>query len=69
MPKDNQGLQRKVCHIYTKGTFRSTDPLDHNAKFILAFKVQQSLTDDKKETIYNIGVTFFDVQTLVIYIG
>ena len=55
-------VARKVSEIVTKGTFtdrRDVDFSDYEPKYILTYRKYQN----------TIGVTFFDVTTLKIFIG
>ena len=45
--------------MVTKGTFKDSNSLGYEPKFVLSVKKYAN----------EIGVTFFDVQTLKIYIG
>ena len=54
----NQTLKRAICEMVTKGTFKPRDQT-YEAKYVLAIKKHGG----------EIGVTFFDVTTLDVFIG
>mmetsp|Transcript_43144 Transcript_43144/g.41486 ORF Transcript_43144/g.41486 Transcript_43144/m.41486 type:complete len:198 (-) Transcript_43144:1044-1637(-) len=63
----NQGdkcVRREISQMVTKGTFKDPNATGYDSKFVLSYK-KQVATEGK----VLIGVTFFDVQTLKIYIG
>jgi DNA mismatch repair ATPase MutS len=53
-------VNREVCNVVSKGTFKHTDEVAYyEPKFVLSFKKHDN----------EIGVTFFDVTTLQIFVG
>lgn len=66
VPKEAKCIQRDIIQMVTRGTFQSGSAFDslssaagYEPKYILAYKKQAG----------NFGVTFFDTQTLKIFIG
>lgn len=57
--KSDKVVNREVCHMVTKGTFKDPNNLGYEPRFVLAYKKEGD----------NIGVTFFDLATLKIFIG
>ena len=53
-------VNREVCNVVSKGTFKHKDEVaNYEPKFVLSFKKHDN----------EIGVTFFDVTTLQIFVG
>jgi DNA mismatch repair protein MSH6 len=58
--KGQKCVNREVCNVVSRGTFKNKDDItNYEPKFVLAFKKHDN----------EIGVTFFDVTTLKIFVG
>ena len=55
--------------MVTKGTYKDPNNMGYEPRYVLVFKIEQYQPMDGQNKIINIGVTFFDVATLKVYIG
>jgi DNA mismatch repair protein MSH6 len=67
--KSQKVVKREIVNLVTKGTYKDPNNTGYEPRYVLAFKVEQYQPMDGQKKIINIGVTFFDVATLKIYIG
>jgi DNA mismatch repair ATPase MutS len=57
--KNDKIVKREICNMVTKGTFKDPNNMSYEPRFVLAFKRVGN----------DIGITFFDLGTLKIYVG